>query len=241
MTTAGPKVFPKVRVPHVAVDAERIYVWDAVVRVTHWAIAFSMVVLAATGIYIGNPDIVGQTATTGGFLMGWMKVVHAYAAIVFTTAVLARVMWMFLGTQYAKWDQLLPIAKERRKKMVGTFLFYMFLRKNAPPVVGHNPLAGLTYVAVFGLYALMILTGFALFSVSAHVDSPMQWFSWLVPLFGGPQLARWIHHVAMWLLIGFAIHHVFSSILMSMTDKNGEIDSIVSGYKHVPRDELDDA
>ena len=30
--------------------------WDLVVRWTHWLIAAAMVVLAATGIYIGRPS-----------------------------------------------------------------------------------------------------------------------------------------------------------------------------------------
>jgi Ni/Fe-hydrogenase 1 B-type cytochrome subunit len=50
-------------------------------------------------------------------------------------------------------------------------------------------------------------------------------FQFLVPVFGGLQLARLIHHVVMWLLIGFAAHHIWSSILMSLTERNGLIDS----------------
>lgn len=211
---------------------EPVYVWDLVVRATHWIIALSMVVLAVTGFYIGNPFIVADTASTGGFLMATVKIIHSYAAIAFTLAVLSRVAWMFIGSRHARWDQFIPVNAQRRKDMLGTLSFYLFVRHRPPPAIGHNPLAGATYVAVFGLYFVMIATGFGLYSISAHVGSHMAWFDWLVPVFGGAQGARWLHHVTMWLLIGFVIHHVFSAILMSQAERNATIDSIFSGWKH---------
>ena len=227
---------PPVRVPHVAIHGERVYVWDLLVRSTHWLIVLSMVVLIATGIFIGNPYLVPDEASTSGFLMAKMKLIHSYGAIVFTLAVVSRVIWMFIGPQYARWDQFLPIAPDRYKKLWGTFLFYIFVRRHPPPAVGHNPLAGATYIGVFFLYFVMILTGFGLFAVSAG-DSFMTWFDWLLPIFGGAQMARWFHHVAMWLLVGFAVHHGASALLMSLVEKNGTMDSIFSGFKTLTTEE----
>ncbi len=229
------------RVPHESVAAERIYVWDLMVRATHWTIAFAIVVLAVTGFYIGDPSFVGNPATTGAFLMAKVKLVHAYAAVAFTLAVGARLAWMFVGTQYARWDQLVPLAPERRKKLRGTLSFYLFVRRRPPLSVGHNPLAGATYLAVFGLYLVMIFTGLALYSVDAGLHSPTRLFAWVLALVGGPQVARYVHHVTMWLLLGFIVHHIFSGILMSQVEKNGTIDSIFSGYKHIPRPDLSGA
>ena len=36
----------------------RVYVWEWPVRVTHWLIAGSILVAAATGFYMGHPFIV---------------------------------------------------------------------------------------------------------------------------------------------------------------------------------------
>ena len=66
----------------------------------------------------------------------------------------------------------------------------------------------------------------------------MRWFAWLAPLFGGLQIVRWIHHVVMWLLLGFAVHHVYSGVLMSTIEANATMESIFSGYKFVPREDL---
>jgi Ni/Fe-hydrogenase 1 B-type cytochrome subunit len=122
--------------------------------------------------------------------------------------------------------------------LLATLEFYLFLLRKPPGYVGHNPLAGLTYVLVFFLYAVMIATGLALYSASAGVSSPMRAFQFLIPLLGGLQSARWIHHVVMWLLLGFAVHHVYSSVLMSQVEANATVESIVSGYKFVPRDDV---
>jgi Ni/Fe-hydrogenase 1 B-type cytochrome subunit len=91
---------------------------------------------------------------------------------------------------------------------------------------------------VFGLYFLAIVTGVVMHAPSADVGSPLRWFAALAPLLGGLQIARWIHHVVMWLLLGFTVHHVYSAVLVSMIEKNGTIDSIFGGYKWVPRHDL---
>lgn len=215
-----------------------VYVWDLVVRVTHWTIVLAIVVLSVTGYYIGRPFVIAPGPATQIFVMGWMKVIHFYAAIAFSVAVLARLVWMLVGPRYARWTQLVPTTRERFRHLIGTAKFYTFLRPAPPPTVGHNALAGAAYVAVFGLYLVMVFTGFALYAVSAGVTSYMSWFSWLLPLFGGPQSARWIHHVVMWLLLGFAVHHVYSASLMAKVEKNGTMDSIFGGFKLIPRSHL---
>lgn len=218
---------------------EPVYVWDLVVRATHWLIALSMIVLALTGVYIARPFLTAGGEAGEHFVMGTMKVIHYYGAIVFSLAVGSRILWMFLGPKTASWRQFIPLSAKRRRDMVGTFKFYIMLRDRPPMSTGHNPLAGLTSVAVFFLYLVMILTGFALYSVSAYTSYMGMW-DFLLPIFGGPQTTRWIHHVVMWLLLGFVVHHFFSALLVSRVEKNGTIDSIFSGYKYLPIDRSDD-
>ena len=232
MSAAAPAVSPS------SPPLERVYVWQVPVRLTHWLIVLSIVVLSATGIYIGRPFLIVPGEARFRFVMGTMKVVHYYAAIVFTLSVLSRVAWMFLGNQYAHWQSFIPVTARRRHGLGGTLRFYLFGLRKPPGFIAHNPLAGLAYVAVFALYFVMIGTGLGLYSVSAAVHSPLRAFSVLLPLFGGPQSARWIHHVTMWLLLGFSVHHVYSGLLMSQIDQNGTVESIFSGYKFIDRDLL---
>lgn len=234
----GAAATPPVRRPparvHEPEPLQPYYAWDLVVRVSHWTIFFSMIVLAVTGVYIGRPFLAASGPAGQHFIMGWARVLHAYAAIAFTLAVVARIGWMFVGPRHSGWRSFVPTSRRRLRDMKETFLFYIFLRDRPPRTLGHNPLAGASYVAVFGLYLVMIVTGFALYSLSAQ--SYMRGFQFLLPLLGGAQMARWIHHVTMWLLIGFVVHHVYSALLTARIEKNGTIDSMFSGYKFLPKD-----
>jgi Ni/Fe-hydrogenase 1 B-type cytochrome subunit len=217
---------------------EPVYVWDLIVRLTHWAIVLSMIVLVFTGVDIARPFLHGASGKAG-FTTGYVRIIHFYAAMVFSLAVFARLIWIFLGPRRSGWRQFVPVSRRRQRDLIGTFLFYIMLRPTPPPAIGHNALAGLTYVAVFGLYVVMILTGFAMYSVSAYTSYMSSW-QVLLPLFHGAQGARWLHHVVMWLLLGFVVHHVASALLTSRVEKNGTLDSIFSGHKFLPRDRKPD-
>jgi Ni/Fe-hydrogenase 1 B-type cytochrome subunit len=221
-------------VTHEPEELEARYVWDLVVRISHWLIVFSMVVLVFTGLDMSRPFLGG-----GKFVTGWVKVVHYYAAIVFSLAVAARIAWMFLGPRAIGWRQFVPITKARRHDLIETAKFYMLINSRPPVSVGHNPLAGLSYIFVFSLYVLMTLTGFALYSVSAYTSYMKAW-GVLLPLFGGAQGARWLHHATMWVLILFVIFHISAALLTSRAEKNGVLDSIFSGYKFLPKGKKDD-
>ncbi|MDH3456473.1 MAG: Ni/Fe-hydrogenase, b-type cytochrome subunit [Gemmatimonadota bacterium] len=228
-------------VAHAAVDRDltRVYVWDLPVRITHWLIATAIVVLAVTGYYIGNPFIVAPDPAGQEFVMGTVQAVHFFAAIVFSLSELSRIAWMFMGNRYARWHQLIPTSKNRWKLAWEWFKFYLFFRPVPPKFVGHNPLAGLTYILVYGLCLVAALTGYALFSIQAGVGSPMKIFGGLLPFFGGPQTARWLHHMVMWLLVAFAVHHVSAAIIVARSAKNATIDSMFSGYRFASQEDLD--
>jgi len=219
-------------------EVVRVYVWEVPVRVTHWLIALSIAVLSVTGLYIGHPFLVVSGPAGQHFVMGTMKTVHFYTAFVFAAAVLVRVIWMFSGNNYATWDKFIPVHRKRRVALLPTLKFYLFRLRKPPGFVGHNPLAGLAYLAVFGLYGVAILTGFTIYAADAALGSPLRGFAALIPLFGGLQIARWIHHGVMWLLLGFSVHHLYSGVLMSTVEQNATMESIFSGYKFVRREDL---
>jgi Ni/Fe-hydrogenase 1 B-type cytochrome subunit len=213
----------------------RVRVWDLVVRATHWLIAFSILVLSITGLEIGHPVLSVPGAARQHFLMGMVRVVHFYAAIVFTLSVISRIAWMFVGKGHAGWREFIPVERERRAGFGPMLAFYLFARRKPLPVVGHNPLAAAAYVLVFLLYIVMIATGLGMYATDAVAGSPVAWASVVLPVFGGAEGARWIHHVTMWLLGGFVIHHVYSAVLTSAVERNGTMESIFTGTKWVPR------
>src|SRR5678816_756195 len=68
---------PAEEIAHPAVRGTRIrvYVWDLVVRNTHWVIALAMAILIATGLYIAHPFGFPGGTPSPHFLMGWVKAV----------------------------------------------------------------------------------------------------------------------------------------------------------------------
>lgn len=216
----------------------RVYVWQWPVRMTHWCTAYSILFLAATGFYMGDPFITVSGPAGQHFVMGWAKTLHFYAAIVFALSVISRLAWMFMGNRYSTWDKFIPVARQRQSGLWNSLRYYFFQLRQPPGFIGHNPLAGFTYAFVFLLFLVMIGTGLALYSVSASVDSPFRIFGFLLPLVGGAQSARWVHHIGMWMILAFAVHHVYSAILMSQVEARGTVESMASGYKFVPCEDL---
>ncbi len=212
---------------------QRIYVWEWPVRVAHWLIFLSVVVLSVTGYYISSPFIAVTGEARQHFVTGTFRIVHSYAAIVFTLALLSRLAWMFLGNAYARWDQFIPWSRKRRRGILDTLLYYYLLTDRPTRGSGHNPLAGITYVFVYLLLLLQALTGLGLYGKAAHVGSPLHWFGFFANVFGGPQYTRWLHHGSMWLILGFFVHHLYSALLFSWQEKMGTMESIFSGYKFV--------
>ena len=100
-------------------DTERVYIWELPVRLTHWLIFFSFFTLAATGYYIGHPFISVTGPARDHFVMGTVRVVHLYAAIVFALSVLVRIYWMFAGNVYARLTQLMPFGTRAAAQLLG--------------------------------------------------------------------------------------------------------------------------
>ena len=118
-------------------------------------------------------------------------------------------------------------------------MFYSFVRREPEEYAGHNALAGSSYAMIYGVYLIMIATGLALYTVDASPASPFQVFDFLIPLFDGLQIARLIHHIGMWIVMIFAVMHIYFVILASIVERIGTFDSIISGYKFVSRRKTD--
>ena len=218
-----------------------IYVWELPVRITHWVNVITIGILTVTGIYIASPFIVTNGEATNQYLMGSMRFIHFVTAFVFTVSVLFRVYWAFVGNTYARWRQFIPTRSARRRGMRRMLAFYLFLRRDPPAVVGHNPLAGVAYTVVFILFVLQVITGFALYSLP--FDAGTFWptmFGWIIVVFGG-QAVRLVHDIIMWLILAFTVHHVYTCLLIDIEERSGLVSSIITGFKSLTRHQLEAA
>ncbi|MBI5029191.1 MAG: Ni/Fe-hydrogenase, b-type cytochrome subunit [Chloroflexi bacterium] len=212
----------------------RMYVWEIPVRLTHWVNVLAIVVLSLTGYYIGNPWIlVSSREWYGPFFMGNVRFVHFLFAFIFVASLLLRTYWAFVGNEWASWRGLFPfLTAEGRKGIVNAIKYYLFLRREPPEVVGHNALAGMTYAVIVFLYFMQALTGFALLGEvnPAGIWHPLT--GWIFRFVTNQEL-RLVHHLIMWLLFAFVIHHVYAAILIDNEEGNGLLSSIFSGFKFV--------
>lgn len=210
---------------------ERVYVWQLPVRLLHWLLFFSIVILAGTGYYLGNPFISVPGPAREHLVMASVRTVHLYTSVVFTLSALVRVYWAFVGNSYARWPDFVPVSMRRLRSFKKSVLFYAFLSREPDEYLGHNALASFTYLLIFVVYFIMIATGLALYIVYAPVGSPMRVFASLIRVFHGLQEARLIHHIGMWVILVFAVAHVYFVVLNSIVEHIGVFDSIFSGFK----------
>jgi len=220
-----------------------IYVFELPVRILHWVIVACILVLSLTGYYIHHPFVSGSGGPGHpGFTMGTVRFVHEATGFVFIAAVLARIYWAFAGNRYVTWRALLPITKEQRRDLRETIRFYAFLNHRPPRLNGHNPLAGLSYVVLYLGFLLTILTGLGLFAWVIRTPPWTTLFSWTWSVMSVQDL-RLVHFLLMFGYIAFAVHHVYSAVLYDVEERNGELSSMITGYKadvhegEIPRDD----
>jgi Ni/Fe-hydrogenase 1 B-type cytochrome subunit len=214
-----------------------VKVWELPVRITHWVIFLAVVVLSVTGFYIARPFII--VGSDPRFLMGWMRSIHSLAAWVFIAAIAARLIWSLVGNRWSRWDQFIPVSRDRRTGGGEALKYYLFMRRNPAPEIGHNPLAGLTYFVVYLMFGVQIVTGLAMKGLENPGGILYNLTGWVFDI-GSIPTARLIHHLIMWLTWGFVVHHVYSAVLVDMEERNGLISSIVTGRKEVEVSLLDE-
>jgi Ni/Fe-hydrogenase 1 B-type cytochrome subunit len=215
-------------------DLVRVYVWEKPVRIAHWVIFFSIFVLAFTGYYMYNPFIISR-GTRSVFLMAKMHFVHEVTAFVFIGAVLARSYWWFTGNGWAHWTGFVSAKGWWRRGLWRQLKYYLFLRKRPSTALGHNPLAAVTYMVIWALFVVEIVTGMALLDFAGGLGHGALafCFGWVFSIVSVTYV-RETHFLIMFAFLAFVIHHVYSAVLVSMEEGTGLMDAIFSGYKYFP-------
>jgi len=184
-----------------------------VVRLTHWVNLIAIIIMAGSGMRIFNahpafarpgekfplnpweghpiPDWLTFGAWLGGarhwhFAMMWLLVANGL---------------LYLGFIYlhGEWRDLVPRRGDGHSA-IEMIKFYLFVRPDHPPQGKHNALQKAAYTFIVALGAASALSGFAIYK-------PVQ-LAWLVTLFGGFELARYWHFLAVWTFIAFTVLHV---------------------------------
>lgn len=215
-----------------------VYLWHWPIRAMHWLAAGSLVVLVATGFYIGRPYFAPAPGDTGDlFVMGWMRFLHFAAAGTLVATGIVRVYWLFAGNRYERLHALFPLSRKDFRNLLRVTRNYAMLRGDSPPrYVGHNPLQQLAYTAFYLVILAQVATGFALYGLSDPQGFFYRVFGWESLFLGGVPVVRFIHHVLTWVVLIFVPLHVYLSLRADFTERSGKISSIISGGRWVKDD-----
>jgi Ni/Fe-hydrogenase b-type cytochrome subunit len=225
------------KVPPPTGEYRWVYLWEWPIRAMHWTAALCIAVLVVTGLYIGKPYFMTGGEASAHYLMGWVRFIHFAAAAVLVMTAIVRAYWLLMGNRYERLAALFPVRPRDWVNLVKMIKFYLMIEpEKAPRYLGHNPLQQLSYTGMYGVAALIVVTGFALYGQS----NPSGWIyaatNWIGPLFGGMPIVRFVHHAASWAFLIFIPIHVYLALRADNLERTGVISSIVSGGRFIPSD-----
>jgi len=203
-----------------------------IVRLTHWVNTVVLVGMMASGLQIYNAyerfgirgtklplpnplDMhpVPRWARLGGWLAGGLS----WHFFLMWPLVLNGLLYLGYLLFSGEWRPLLFRPRDVTPA-IEMQKYYLRLRREHPPQGKHNALQKGAYSFIVVLGMLSVLTGLSLWK-------PVQ-LSWLTALFGGYELARYWHFVAVWLFAAFIAVHV---ILVFVVDP-ASLRAIITGW-----------
>lgn len=164
-------------------------VWDRFVRVFHWSLV-SCVLL--------NYFVLEEGETP-----------HEWAGYLAAALVVARIVWGFVGSRYARFAEFFPTPQRVREHLLGV------RRGHVPFHWGHNPLGALMMLLLMSLVLSLGLTG------------------WLqgTDAFWGEEWLQELHEALAHALVIGAGLHAAAALLMGRLERTRLIKAMVTGVK----------
>ncbi len=168
---------------------ESVRVWDRFVRFFHWSLVASIV--------------------ANFFLVDDGETLHQWIGYFASTLVIARLVWGFVGSKYARFADFFPTPARIR----------LHLRHVASGArdsyAGHNPVGALM---MFGLLAIVLALG-------------ATGFMQTLDAFWGEEWLQELHEALASALIALAGLHALAAIVMSRVERTNLVAAMVTGVK----------
>jgi len=207
-----------------------VYVWEGPIRITHWVNVISIIVLILTGLYIHYP-FVRPNPVDAPYMMGSVRYIHYLTAMIFTSSILVRFLWAFLGNKYAHIRTFYnPFNKEDRKYIISYLKYYCFIERKPKHVLTHNPMAQYAYIGIFFVFLFQIFSGFALWAQNDPNGALYSTFGFMFSILAN-QWIRYIHFFSIFIIGVFLMAHLYAAVLVDFRTHAGDISSIFSGWK----------
>lgn len=178
-----------------------IHIWDLPHRLFHWLLAASV-----TASYI--------TAKIGGALIDW----HGRLGLFILGLLVFRIVWGFIGSPHSRFVTFFP-----------TFPRLVAYLKGRWQGIGHNPLGGLSVIALLATLAVQVGTGlFANDDIA--FEGPL--FDFVDKSFSD-QLTGW-HNTVFDFLLALVVLHLVAIIFYRWVKKTNLVVPMLTGKKKIP-------
>ncbi|TCS63640.1 cytochrome b/b6 domain-containing protein [Varunaivibrio sulfuroxidans] len=185
----------------------RIKVWDLPVRLFHWTLVASVAIGFITG-YIA-PE--------------WWMGVHIWAGYITVVLVVFRLVWGIYGSEFSRIETFTFSPREIWAHMREL----VFLRPSH--YVGHNPSGALM---VFTL--IFILAGISLSGLTLLGGEENQGALAGVVGYGAGDIARTVHNVLVYTLLGLVVLHIAGVVLEIRLTGEDLVRAMITGWKALP-------
>ena len=216
-------------------EGKPIYVFQLPIRIWHWSMVLSFLVLIPTGYIIGKPWHSLDGDPTYLFYMGYTRMAHFIAGFIITIGLLWRIIFAFFGNKYSRQVIINPFSRKTCwLDLLSDFRWYLFLDRTPREHIGHNPLAQLGMMTCINLLIIMILTGFGMY-VQSSDSVILQPFHLVVDFIywigdSGRDLHSY-HRLGMLFLMCFIIIHLYMVIREEIMGKSTLVSTMFSGFR----------
>jgi len=202
-----------------ATEVRRVLVWPGVVRITHWAMALSLLVLIPTGWLLTT----GLVASDELYELLRHRF-HEPAGHVLALALAVRLVYLVIGgNSVSGWRALVPSGPQLAALREMLRFYSALSRAPLPAYHAHNPFWAPLYLLLFVLLAVATVTGLALefpFVRSVlHADEPAT-----LALHG--RLLNW---TSLW-----CVFHIVAAVLHDWRGQGSDASALISGYRIFP-------
>lgn len=192
---------------------KKIKVWDLPVRICHL-----LLILLIAFQYL-SAEILTEDWIPNPIQL------HFYAGYACLGVIIFRILWGFLGTKYAKFNNFIksPMA------------IVKYLNNNDKKhYLGHNPLGALSVIALLLVILVQAATG--LF-ISDQIFSDGPYYGVLSSYWQG--VVNFLHHNVFNLLLGFIGVHIAAIIYYKLKKNQALTQAMISGYKKLDKEDIE--
>ena len=185
-----------IKTPSESPPLHSVKVWDIVVRSFHWGLAL--------GVLLNL------------FVFEEGESLHQYSGYIVCGLVIARILWGFVGTRYARFSQFFPTVDKVRQQMRSMG------RGEHAVHVGHSPMGAVVMIAMGFAVLALAFTGFLM-------DTDQ---------FFGSELLEEMHELIANGLMSLVFVHVLAALVLSKIERVNLVSAMVTGIKrfHEPVD-----